>query len=120
MYNVNAHVNVAVKNPVDKTIRGVITNAEIQGDVFGSMFCGIQVDEIGKECLEGGKYTYKYKGEVDVPPLSMCMLDDLISIYECGHKTAMAHSYIKFKSLSKKLQFGSEKCKKNACRKSQG
>ena len=42
----------------------------------------------------------------------MSMLDDLISISECGHKTAMSNSYIRFKSLSKKLQFGSEKCKK--------
>ena len=47
---------------------------------------------------------------VDIPPLAM--LDDLISISECGHKTAMAHSYIKFKTSSKKLQFGSQKCKK--------
>ena len=74
------------------------------------MLCGKQVDEIGKECLDEGKYTYKYKGEVDIPPLSM--LDDLISISECGHKTYMAHSYIKCKTSSKKLQFGAEKCKK--------
>ena len=40
------------------------------------------------------------------------MMDDLISISECGLKTTMANSYIRFKSLSKKLQFGSEKCKK--------
>ena len=110
LYNVNTHVNVAVKTPVGKTKRGVITNAIIQGDVFGPMLCGVQVDEIGKECLERGKYTYKYKGEVDIPPLSM--LDDLVCISECGHKTAMVHSYIKFKSSSKKLQFGSQKCKK--------
>ena len=74
------------------------------------MLCGKQVDEIGKECLEEAKYVYKYKGDVDIPPLSM--LDDLICISECGHKTAMAHSYIKFKTSSKKLQFGPTKCKK--------
>ena len=101
---------MAVKTPVGKTKRGVITNAIIQGDVFGPMFCAKQVDEIGKECMEMNKYTYRYKGEVDIPPLSM--MDDLISISECGHKTAMAHSYIKFKTASKKLQFGSDKCKK--------
>ena len=110
LYNVNKQVNMAVKTPVGKTERGVITNAIIQGDVFGPMFCGIQVDEIGKECIEAEKYTYKYKGEVVIPPLSM--LDDLLCISECGHKTAMAHSYIRFKSDSKKLQFGSDKCKK--------
>ena len=51
LYNVNKQVNMAVKTPVGKTERGVITNAIIQGDVFGPMFCGIQVDEIGKECI---------------------------------------------------------------------
>ena len=100
LYNVNTHVNVAVKTPVGKTKRGVITNAVVQGDVFGPMLCGKQVDEIGKECIDEGKYTYKYKGEVDIPPLSM--LDDLISISECGHKTALANAYIKFKTSRRK------------------
>ena len=42
----------------------------------------------------------------------MIMLDDLISISECGHQTAMVNSYIKLKTATKKLQFGTEKCKK--------
>ena len=88
LYNINTHVNMAVKTPVGKSKRGVITNSIIQGDVFGPMMCGKQVDEIGQECLLKEKYTYKYKGEVDIPPLAM--LDDLISISECGDKTAMA------------------------------
>ena len=83
LYNINTKVDVAVKTPIGKTKRGVITNAIIQGDVFGPMFCAKQVDEIGKECMEMNKYTYRYKGEVDIPPLSM--MDDLISISECGH-----------------------------------
>ena len=61
LYNVNTHVKVAVKTPVGKTQRGVITNAIIQGDVFGPMLCGKQIDEIGKECLQEDKYVYKYK-----------------------------------------------------------
>ena len=110
LYNINTHVNFAVKTPVGKTKRGVITNAIIQGDVFGPMLCGKQIDEIGKECLEAGKYLYRYKGEVNIPPL--IMLDDLVCISECGIKTSMANSYIKFKTSSKKLQFGTQKCKK--------
>ena len=110
LYNVNTHINVAVKTPVGKTGRGVIKNAVTQGDVFGPMLCGKQIDEIGKECLESSKYTYKYKGDVEIPP--MIMLDDLISISECGHQTAMVNSFIKLKTATKKLQFGTEKCKK--------
>ena len=74
------------------------------------MLCVKQIDEIRKECLEAEKYTYKYKGEVDIPPL--IMLDDLVSISECGIKTTIANSYINVKTSSKKLQFGTQKCKK--------
>ena len=110
LYNMNKHVNVAIKTPIGKTDRGIIKNSIIQGDVFGPMVCGKSVDEIGKECLEDGKYTYDYKGEVPIPPL--IMLDDLVGIAKCGAKSAMLNSYIRFKTNSKKLQFGSDKCKK--------
>ena len=110
LYNINTHVNVAVKTPVGKTDRRGILNSIIQGDVFGPMFCSKQIDEIGKESLEYSKYTYIYKGEVAIPPL--IMLDDLVCIAECGPKSAMANSYISFKTNSKKLQFGAEKCRK--------
>ena len=110
LYNVNKLVNVAIKTPVGKTKRGSICNCIIQGDVFGPMFCAKHLDGIGKECLEYNKYTYKYKGIVDIPPL--IMLDDLITVSECGAKTTMVNSYVKFKTSSKKLQFGNNKCKK--------
>ena len=56
------------------------------------------------------KYTYLYKGEVEIPPLSM--VDDVVCISECGYQTAMANAYIQCKTSSKKLQFGPTKCKK--------
>ena len=110
LYNVNQIVKVAVKTPVGKTNRKSIHNSIIQGDVYGPMFCGKHLDGIGKDCLESSKYTYQYKGMVDIPPL--IMLDDLITISECGHKTAMVNAYVKVQTLSKKLQFGNKKCKK--------
>ena len=110
LYNVNKIVKVAVKTPVGKTNRKNIHNSIIQGDVFGPMFCGKHLDGIGRESLESSKYTYQYKGLVEIPPL--IMLDDLITISECGHKTAMVNSYVKFHTSSKKLQFGNKKCKK--------
>ena len=110
LYNANTEVNVVVKTPVGKTDSGTIRNAVIQGDVWGSMLCSKQVDTFGKECLDENKYKYSYKGEVEIPPLGM--VDDLICVSECGYKTSMLHSYIKFKTASKKLQFGGQKCKK--------
>ena len=110
LYNVNRKVNIAVKTPVGKTDRRSISNVVTQGDVFGPMFCSKQVDTFGQECIEENKYTYTYRGEVNIPPLSM--VDDVLCVSECGFQTTMTHSYIKLKTDSKKLQFGAQKCKK--------
>ena len=107
---ISLHVKVAVKTPVGITRRESIFNVITQGDVFGPILCSNQVDTFGKECLEEGKYNYTYKGEVEIPPLGM--VDDLLCISECGHKTAMVNAYINHKTSSKKLQFGVNKCKK--------
>ena len=110
LFNINSHVKVAVKTPVGKTERKSIFNVITQGDVFGPILCSNQVDTFGRECLEEKKYTYTYRGEVEIPPLGM--VDDLICISECGHRTAMMNAFINFKTNSKKLQFGANKCKK--------
>ena len=110
LYNLNKNVNIAIRTPVGKTERKTIHNIVMQGDVFGSLLCSNQVDYFGKECLEQNKYIYKYKGVLDIPPLGM--VDDLLCISECGHKTSMMNAFINHKSSSKKFQFGVEKCKK--------
>jgi hypothetical protein len=84
LHEANSLVNIAVRTPVVKTSSGNINNVVIQGDVFGPMLCSKQVDLFGKECLEEQKYTYLYKGEVEIPPLSM--VDDVVCISKCGFK----------------------------------
>ena len=110
LFNMNTHAKVVVKTPLGKTEQANIYNAIIQGDVFAPLMCSKLVDTFGKDCLEETKYLFKYKGLVDIPPLGM--VDDLICISECGTKAVMMNSYINFKAKSKKLQFGTEKCKK--------
>ena len=110
LYNINSDVNIAIRTPVGKTTRENIHNVITQGDVFGPMLCSKLVDTIGQECLNENKHTYLYRGEVEIPPLSM--VDDLLCISECGYRTTSAHAYLAFKTDSKKLQFGTQKCKK--------
>ena len=110
LYNVNRNVKVVVKTPAGKTEKGNIQNVITQGDIFGALLCSKQVDSFGKECLEDHKYTYMYKGEVEIPPLAM--VDDLLCISECGYKTQMLNTFMKVKTNTKKLQFGEKKCKK--------
>ena len=92
LYNINRSVNVAVKTPVGITSRSTIYNAITQGDVFSAMFCSKQVDTFGQECLQQSKYTYKYRGEVEIPPLSI--VDDILCISECGIQTKMMNAFI--------------------------
>ena len=110
LYNINNHVKIAVKTPVGKTTRSSIYNCIIQGDVFGPIMCSNEVDTFGKECLEEGKYNYLYRGEVEIPPLSM--IDDLVCVSQCGPLSSMMNGFINCKTNSKKLAFGVNKCKK--------
>ena len=110
LHNINNKVKIAVKTPVGKSRREDIFEAITQGDVFAPILCSNQVDTFGRECLQEGKYTYLYKGEVEIPPLGM--VDDLLCVSECGPVTSMLNGYINCKTSSKKLMFGVEKCKK--------
>ena len=110
LHNINNNVKIAVKTPVGRSKREDIFQVITQGDVFSPILCSNQVDTFGKECLDEGKYTYVYRGEVDIPPLGM--VDDLLCITECGPSTSMMNSFINCKTSSKKLMFGVNKCKK--------
>ena len=110
LYNMNKNVKIAVKTPIGKTSRETITDVVIQGDVFGPLMCSKQIDTFGQECLDKHRYTYMYRGEVEIPPLSM--IDDLLAVSECGFKTTMSNAYLALKTDIKKLQFGAAKCKK--------
>ena len=110
LHNINKNVEIAVRTPIGKTDRATITDVITQGDVIAPMFCSKQVDTFGQECLEQNKYTYLYRGEVQIPPLSM--IDDVRVVSECGFKTTSSNAFITFKTDSKKLQFGAKKCKK--------
>ena len=61
-----------------KTTKSNIYNYITQGAVFGPILCSNQKDAFGKECLEEGKQIDFYRGEVEIPPLSM--IDNLICL----------------------------------------
>ena len=110
IHSANKLVKIVVKTPIGKTASEVIKNVVIQGDVLGTMLCSKQVDLFGKDCIEENKHTYLYKNEIEIPPLTM--IDDVICISECGYKSVMVNSFMESKTSSKKLQFGTKKCKK--------
>ena len=70
----------------------------------------MQTDTFGKECLEEKKHLYQYRGVVGIPPLAM--VDDLLSVTECGVESVKVNGFLNSKTNIKKLQFGEDKCKK--------
>ena len=110
IYLANEENHVAVKTPHGLTERKPIQRVVMQGGVFGPIKCSVQVDTIGKECIENEKHLYKYKDSVGIPPLGM--VDDLIAVAECGTESLLLNSFINAKTNVKKLQFGIYKCNK--------
>ena len=53
---------------------------------------------------------YKYKGQVPVPPLEM--VDDVISVVECGSKSVRLNAIVKALMETKKLKLSADKCSK--------
>ena len=82
----------------------------MQGDVLAPLISSLQVDTMGKECVEEDKHLYYYKDLVPIPPLGL--VDDLFTISTCGYKTKMLNNFINSKAAMKKLQFGTTKCVK--------
>ena len=80
----------------------------MQGDVLAPLICSLQVDTIGKECLQEQKNLFFFNDIVPIPPLGM--VDDLFTISECGVKTSLLNQFINVKTATKKLQFRTTKC----------
>ena len=104
LYEANRENFVAVQTPNGLSRREPVTEIVMQGDVLAPLISSLQVDTIGKECLEEGKHLYYYKNIVPIPPLGL--VDDLFTISPCGYKTTMMSQYINSKTAMKKLQFG--------------
>ena len=62
IFEANRLNKVAVNTPAGITAREEIEEIVLQGEVFGPLQCSVQVDTFGKECLEEGKFLYKYRG----------------------------------------------------------
>ena len=108
IYDANRESSVAVNTPNGMSRRATFKETVMQGDVLAPLISSLQVDTIGKECLEDGKHLYYFKDKVPIPPLGM--VDDLFAISTCGFRTTMMNQFLNTKTAMKKLQFGTSKC----------
>ena len=108
LHEANKEIHMSVKTPHGLTDRQVLRNIVLQGDTWGSILASVQVDNIGKECLEEG-HGYIYKDSLTVGFLGL--VDDIIGVSEDGMKAQMLNAFINVKTAEKSLQFGTTKCK---------
>ena len=78
---------VAVQTPNGLSRREVFKEIVMQGDVLAPLISSLQVDTMGKECLEDNKHLYYFKNKVQIPPLGL--VDDLLTISPCNYKTSL-------------------------------
>ena len=110
IYEANRENFVAVQTPNGLSERDTFNEIVMQGDVLAPLISSLQVDTIGKECMDLGKHLYYFKDTVPIPPLGM--VDDLFTISNCGFKTTMMNQFLNSKTAMKRLQFGTKKCVK--------
>ena len=108
IFKANDEVHMAVKTANGLSDRQVVRNCVLQGDTFGSILASVQVDKIGKECIEEG-YFYLYKNILPVGFLGL--VDNVVGVTEAGFKAQQLNSFMNVKTAEKSLQYGASKCK---------
>ena len=113
IYQCNKETSIKVNTPFGQSESATVEDTEAQGNVLSPIRCAVQIDSIGKECLENNENIFKYKKLLNIPPLSM--IDDVVGIAECGHKSIKLNCYINTKIEMKKLWMGEDKCHQIHC-----
>ena len=99
-----------VKTPSGDTDRFLLDRIVLQGSVFGPLKCSVQVDTLGRDCLQRDVGLYLYKNVISVPPLAM--IDDILGITNCNEEAIELNSIVNVKIETKKLRLSEDKCYK--------
>ena len=100
-----------VKTPCGVTKPFSLKNIIMQGSVFGSLKCSVQIDSLGRDILSDpeGTCLYKYKN-IDV--MSLSMVDDILGVSLCSSNSLVLNATMNAKAESRKLRFSDDKCAK--------
>ena len=91
LYDASQNIQLVIGTLVGITKKNV-ANTVMQGDVLGPPLCSTSIDTIEKECIEEQKHLYKYKENVEIPPLAM--MDDLMCIPTSGIESVKINSLL--------------------------
>ena len=122
LYEENKNAQIAIKVNDKITRRVNIQEIIIQGSVWGSLKCTAIMDKLNKLILQEPQAIYHYKNDPSIQIGVLGMVDDTLSISECGTtsvtKNAIINSFVENQRLtlsnvkSVVIHIGSEnKCK---------
>ena len=69
LYYSNSGANIVIKTPSRLSERSSIYKKVMQGTVWAVLMCTATMDKLGKIAYEDKNLLYKYRNEVDVPPI---------------------------------------------------
>ena len=104
--NNNAYVAVKIQDRISKRVS--IKNIIMQGSIWGSLFCVVLMEKLGKQMYSKPDLLYMYKGVVGTPPLQM--VDDILGIQKCSNKSLQLNSAINTFINLEKLKLSKNKC----------
>ena len=106
--NSNLKSQVAVKTPWGSTTERItLEKLEMQGTVPAPLKASVQLDTLGKECIENNEGLFKYKECIQITTL--IMIDDVLAISKCGNDSVKMNAIIHSKIDTKQLMFGMKK-----------
>ena len=108
LYLENQNARISVKTPSGSSERISVTNIVMQGTVWGSLFCTVSMEKLGKQFYQNQDLTYKYKQAVEIPSLGM--VDDILTIQKCSNESVKINSVVNGFIETKKLTLNDKKC----------
>ena len=105
--NKNAEIAIKVNNKLSARVS--VKDVIMQGTVWGSLKCTSSMDTMNKIALSEEDLQYKYKGDPNIPVGILGMVDDTLSISECGNKSIIKNSFVNAYVESRRLTLSEEK-----------
>ena len=94
LYLENKEANIAVKVNGKLSKRFEVQKVVMQGSVWGGLKCTATLDKLNKLLLQEEQTCYYYMGDKNIPIGVLGMVDDTLSIANCGIQSVKKNSII--------------------------
>jgi hypothetical protein len=117
LFEDNVSAKIAIKMNGRLNERTIVKHVEMQGSVWGSLKCTTTMDKLNNIMLGHEDLKYRYRGDKNIEIGVLGMVDDTISISECGTSSIKKECHIKYIHRDSKINTISRKKCCYECRK---